>query len=69
MSRIKRKPGWDAKVIHRIAKGPPYRGLQGLFERHGWPERGSKMMLTAPGHVKAEYGSIEAFERDHEAKP
>lgn len=57
----RRAPGWDAKLIHRIA-GQQFGGLTGMFERHGWPERGKQMLPAVQRHVKETYGSIEAFE-------
>ena len=56
-----RAPGWDAKIIHRVAR-ERFGGLPQMFEHHGWPERGNQMMPAVQGHVKRTYGSIEAFE-------
>jgi hypothetical protein len=55
-----RGPGWDAKVIHQIAR-EHFGGLLEMFERHDWPERGSDMMRFVQSHVKATYGSVDAF--------
>lgn len=55
-----RGPGWDAKVIHQIAK-ERFGSLQGMFEHHGWPERGSEMMRFVQGRVRETYGSVEKF--------
>ncbi|QLL41903.1 hypothetical protein [Sulfitobacter pontiacus] len=57
-------PGWDAKIIHRIAK-EKFGGLQQLFEEHDWPERGSEMVGKVQRHVKETYGSIRAFADQH----
>lgn len=59
-----RPPGWDAKVIHEIA-GRKFGGLVGLYEYHGWPERGNRMMPTVQRHIKETYGSIEQFSNEH----
>lgn len=53
-------PGWDAKVIHKIAR-EEFGGLEEMFETHEWPERGSDMMRQVQRHVKETYGSIKAF--------
>jgi hypothetical protein len=58
-----RGPGWDAKVIHQVAR-ERFGGLLGMFEHHGWPERGSEMMRFVQGRVKETYGSVEAFEEE-----
>jgi len=55
-----RGPGWDAKIIHQIAR-ERFGGLMGMFEHHDWPERGSDMMRFVQAHVKETYGSVEAF--------
>ena len=59
-----RAPGWDAQVIHRIA-AKKFGGLLGLYEHHGWPERGNRMMPTVQTHIKEYYGSIEQFATVH----
>ena len=63
-----RGPGWDAKAIHEIARDN-FGGLQGMFEHHGWEERGSKMMQHVQRRVKETYGSIhdfvEKFKKEH----
>lgn len=61
---IQRKPGWDAKIIHQIARDE-YGSLLGMFEKHGWTERGSKMVPSVQSLVKDRYGSIEAFVDEH----
>ena len=38
---------WDAKTAARIAKDH-YGSFKAMFEAHGWPERGAKMMTAAP---------------------
>ena len=55
-----RGPGWDAKVIHQIAR-THFGSLQGMFEHHSWLERGSDMMRFVQTRVKGTYGSVEAF--------
>lgn len=55
-----RPPGWDAKIIHKIAK-EHFGGLQNMYEHHGWPERGSEMMRFVQKHVKETYGSVDDF--------
>jgi hypothetical protein len=62
-----RKPGWDAQEISRVANDR-YGGMDRMFEAHKWPERGSKMMVSAPRRVAAAYGSIEAFVEKHSKK-
>ena len=59
-----RGPGWDAKKIHEIARRK-YGGLREMFEAHGWPERGVKMMPAVQRRVVEEYGSIEKFAAKH----
>jgi hypothetical protein len=61
-----RTQGWDAKEIHRIAK-EHYGSLRGLYEHHGWPERGSDMMRNVQSHVKGKYGSIDNFVNAHKS--
>lgn len=55
-----RGPGWDAKIIHQIAR-ERFGSLLGMFEHHGWSERGSDMMRFVQARVKETYGSVEAF--------
>lgn len=55
-----RGPGWDAKAIHSIAQNQ-FGGLKGLFEHHGWEERGSDMMRHVQRRVSETYGSVHAF--------
>jgi hypothetical protein len=64
---LDRLPGWDAKEISRIAV-KHYGGMAGLFEKHNWPERGSKMMLKVQKHVADQYESIEKFIEEHAKK-
>ncbi|MFW5881449.1 MAG: hypothetical protein ACOCTP_02910 [Roseicyclus sp.] len=59
-ARAEHAPGWDAKVIHKIAK-EEFGGLQQMFEHHAWPERGSDMMRHVQRRVKETYGSIREF--------
>lgn len=59
------EPGWDAIAIARIAK-EKYGGTKQMFESHGWPERGSQMMISQQRLVKERYGSIAEFVRHHE---
>ena len=58
------KPGWDSKAIHSIA-GTYYGGLEQMFVKHGWPERGDKLMPNVQRHVKETYGDVEAFVAKH----
>ena len=58
----KRSPGWDAKLISKIAKNH-YGGFKEMFEAHGWPERGSQMMQSVQSRVAETYGSIRLFEK------
>lgn len=60
-----RAPGWDSKVIHAVA-ARKFGGLAGMFESHGWPERGSKMMPTVQRRIKEHYGSIDRFAEEHD---
>lgn len=57
-----RAPGWDAKAISRIAR-QHFGGLKEMFEFHGWPERGTKMMPAQQKRVADHYGTIEEFIR------
>jgi hypothetical protein len=59
------EPGGDAKAIARIA-ADRYQGFLGMFERHGWPERGSEMMRKVQTRIKEHYGSVAAFVEKHE---
>lgn len=63
-----RKPGWDAKAIHHIAKRE-YGGLHQMFVAHNWPERKDKMMGAVQKHVADRYGTIEAFLEIHSPDP
>lgn len=63
MTSKKYQPGGDAKVIAEIARSR-FGGFLGMFEHHGWPERGSDMMRKVQTRVKETYGSVRAFE-DH----
>ena len=64
MDHITRKPGWDAKIIHTVAK-ERYGTLLGMFEHHGWDERGSDMMRHVQRRVCETYGSVESFAAAH----
>lgn len=55
-----RSPGWDAKLIHQIARDH-FGGLEKMYQHHGWDERGSDMMRYVQKHVKQTYGSVDAF--------
>ena len=55
-----RHPGWDRQAVHRIAD-EHFGGTKGLFEAHGWPERGSDMPRQIMTRVKEAFGSVEAF--------
>jgi hypothetical protein len=59
-------PGGDAKIIAEVARRR-FGGFAGMFEHHGWPERGSDMMRKVQTRVAETYGSVKAFE-DHFAK-
>lgn len=58
------KPGGDAQAIQRIASAY-YGSYTNMFERHGWPERGDKIMSSVQSHVVETYGSVRAFEEEH----
>ena len=60
-----REPGWDAKAIADIARDH-YGGLREMFEAHGWPERGQKMMPAQQMRVAGKYGSVENVVDHHE---
>ncbi len=55
-----RGPGWDAKIIHRIAR-QHYGGLEAMFKAHDWPERGKDMMPKVQKRISQTYGSVEKF--------
>lgn len=55
-------PGGDAKVIAEVAHRR-FGGFAGMFEHHGWPERGSDMMRKVQTRVVETYGSVRDFER------
>lgn len=59
------EPGGDAKVIARIAS-ERYGGFAGMFEQHGWAERGADMMRKVQTRVKGQYGSVAAFVDHHD---
>jgi len=59
-------PGGDAKIIAEVASRR-FGGFLGMFEHHGWPERGSDMMRKVQTRVVESYGSVKAFEQ-HFAK-
>lgn len=63
MKNYRGKPGWDSKVIAHIAQ-TRFGSLEAMFKSHGWPERGSKMMLKVQSHVAETYGSVDNF-RNH----
>jgi hypothetical protein len=67
MSSPNKNPAWDAKEISRVANDR-YGGMDKMFEAHKWPERGSRMMMSAPGRITEAYGSIEAFSQKHSKK-
>ena len=54
-------PGGDAKIIAEVANRR-FGGFRGMFEHHGWPERGSDMMRKVQTRVVESYGSVKAFE-------
>jgi len=56
----RKNQGWDAQAISRTAK-EVFGGYREMFEYHGWPERGSKMMPNAGKRIKEHYGSVENF--------
>ncbi len=64
MKNPERPPGWDAQAIGDIA-AKHYGDLVGLYEAHGWPERGQAMMPAQQGHVAREYRTVEAFVAAH----
>ncbi len=66
-SSRKHGPGWDAKIIHRIAK-EQYGGLEAMFKAHDWPERGKAMMPKVQWRVCESYGTVKAFAKKHGAK-
>ena len=71
MSKGGYEPGGDAKVIAEIAK-ERFGGFAGMFEHHGWPERGQEMMPKVQTRVVETYGSVRAFEehfRSEERQP
>ena len=65
-AKTKFEPGGDAKAISEIANRR-YGGFEGMFEHHGWEERGSNMMRKVQTRVKDTYGSVAAFVEAHEA--
>jgi hypothetical protein len=58
--------GGDAQAIKRIANSY-YGSYRRMFEAHGWPERGEKIMPAVQSHVVATYGSVRAFEDSHKS--
>ena len=58
-----KEPGWNAKVINKIA-ADKFGGLEAMFVEHGWPERGPKMIPNVGKRVKDHYGSVENFCRE-----
>lgn len=61
-----RKPGWDKAAIGKIAKDT-YGGYPALFDAHDWSTDGKFTSQIAPTRVVETYGSVEAFERAHDA--
>jgi hypothetical protein len=61
MTKRNYAPGGDAKIIAEIAKRQ-FGNFTAMFERHGWPERGSDMMRKVQTRVVDRYGSVKAFE-------
>jgi hypothetical protein len=53
--------GGDAQAIASIARGY-FGSFKNMFESHGWPEAGDKMVIAAPSRIVEKYGSIRAFE-------
>jgi hypothetical protein len=56
--------GGDAQAIKRVANSY-YGSYKNMFEEHGWPERGEKMMLAGQSRVVEDYGSVLKFEEAH----
>lgn len=56
--------GGDAKAIKRVAE-TYYGSYKNMFEAHGWPERGDKIMPAVQKRVVETYGSVRAFEDAH----
>ena len=61
MTKSTYTPGGDAQIIAEIAK-KHFGDFTGMFEHHGWPERGSDMMRKVQTRVVETYGSVRAFE-------
>jgi hypothetical protein len=61
-------PGGDAKAIAEIA-ARRFGGFAGMFEDHGWPERGADMLRKVQTRVAETYGSVKAFEAHFAAEP
>jgi hypothetical protein len=59
MAGAGRAPWWDATAAHRIAR-ENYGSMLAMFEAHGWPERGTKMMPVLSSHIVAQWGGIAA---------
>lgn len=64
MSSPDRSPGWDKRVVNRIAK-EQYGGLRAMFDAHGWSTDGRVISQIAPTRVVGTYRSIGAFELAH----
>lgn len=62
--KVKYPQGGDAKAI-TVTANAYYGGYKNMFEVHGWPERGDKLMTSAPARIVEAYGSIEEFEALH----
>lgn len=65
MSGPDRSPGWDKRVVNRIAR-EEYGSLKAMFEAHGWSADGRRLGQIAPTRVVETYGSVAAFEKAHE---
>ena len=61
-------PGGDAQAIARIANEHFGGSFKAMFEHHGWPERGNKMMIKVQTRVADTYGSIRKFEEHFDSK-
>jgi hypothetical protein len=55
-----RTPGWDSKLIAKIAQ-EKFGGYAEMFDHLNWPERGTKMVPAVQSRVKEKFGSVEAF--------
>lgn len=57
--------GGDAQAIQRVASAY-YGSYANMFEAHGWPERGNKIMPSVQTRVVETYGTVRAFEIAHQ---